>query len=83
MTKLTDTQMILLSQASQREDHSLLPVPASIRTSGQSLVDPIAAISECRSWSSRLSQTNVANVSDAAILARAGRFLFSAQFCLF
>ncbi len=34
MAKLTDTQMILLSQASQREDHGLLPVPACIRSAG-------------------------------------------------
>jgi hypothetical protein len=34
MTKLTDTQAILLSTASQREDGSVLPLPASIAPGG-------------------------------------------------
>jgi hypothetical protein len=34
MTKLTDTQAILLSTASQREDGSVLPLPASITPGG-------------------------------------------------
>ena len=34
MTKLTDTQSILLSAASQRDDGSVLPLPASLKPSG-------------------------------------------------
>lgn len=34
MTKLTDTQSILLSAASQRDDGSVLPLPASIKPGG-------------------------------------------------
>ena len=34
MTKLTDTQAILLSTASQRDDGSVLPLPASISPGG-------------------------------------------------
>lgn len=34
MTKLTDTQAILLSTASQREDGSVLPLPASLKPGG-------------------------------------------------
>ena len=34
MTKLSDTQAILLSTASQREDSSVLPLPAGIRAGG-------------------------------------------------
>lgn len=34
MTKLTDTQMVLLSTASQRENGSLYPLPATLRPGG-------------------------------------------------
>ena len=34
MTKLSDTQCILLSTASQRGDHSVLPLPAGIKAGG-------------------------------------------------
>jgi len=34
MTRLTDTQTILLSTASQRDDRNLLPLPASVRPGG-------------------------------------------------
>lgn len=44
MTKLNDTQIILLSQASQRQDQSLLPVPATIRTPARTVTKLLAAL---------------------------------------
>src|SRR5690606_41674855 len=31
MTKLTDTQAVILSAAAQRDDHNVLPLPGSLR----------------------------------------------------
>ena len=42
--KLSDTQLILLTTASQREDGSLLPPPASIKARGEALRKSISAI---------------------------------------
>jgi len=38
MTKLSDTQAIILSAAGQREDRNVLPLPGSLRGGGASKV---------------------------------------------
>lgn len=38
MTKLSDTQLVILSAAAQREDHNVLPLPGSLRGSAAAKV---------------------------------------------
>ncbi|MBL4543709.1 MAG: DUF3489 domain-containing protein [Rhodobacteraceae bacterium] len=35
MTKLSDTQLVILSAAAQRDDHNVLPLPGSLRGGGE------------------------------------------------
>ena len=44
MTKLTDTQLILLSSASQRDDGSIFPLPAAVADGGSRISNGIAAL---------------------------------------
>ena len=44
MTKLNDTQLILLSTATQRDDGSLLPLPATLADAGDRATKAIAAL---------------------------------------
>ena len=44
MTKLTDTQLILLSSASQRDDGTIFPLPAAVANGGSRISKAIATL---------------------------------------
>ena len=52
MTKLTDTQAIILSAASQRDGHIALPLPDSLRGTGAGLklVEQLVADARAEGW---------------------------------
>ena len=58
MTKLNDLQMILLSNASQRDDGSLYPLPVSIADAGARLTKGIASL--LKNGLAQVRETNIA-----------------------
>lgn len=44
MSKLTDTQLVILSAAARRDDRAVLPVPRSIKAKGEALTNPLEGL---------------------------------------
>ena len=53
MTKLSDTQAVILSTASQRDDGAVLPLPETLKIKGSALERYACAIKPCVASSGR------------------------------
>ena len=73
MTKLTDTQSILLSAASQRENGSLYPLPSTLRPSGGTAKSIATLVSAGFAEEHETSDTSAVHRTDADL--RFGLFI--------